>query len=155
MENSCVIYPVSCLRLSVFIYFFHYLFLSELPKHGGTYHIVEVQCWLFGKREEEKKEERVDTVYYQSRWVRQRMNVWHRPASSLRTLSRHPPVKELCRPSVSCAGSWSWILWTTAASTPHWRLQSPLGKSRPYGPNWTKGHNKRSSTTIKPARAPG
>lgn len=118
---------------------------------------TSVQFWQRGWSEErtEWAEETSENLVPFREWVRRRMSEQHRPAASLGTLSRRPPVKELCRRSASFAGSLTWILWTTATSTAHWRLQSAHGRSRLCGPNWTKGHSRRSTTRIKPARALG
>lgn len=89
------------------------------------------------------------------RWARRRMSAMRRPASSLRTLCRHPPARAPCRPSASCAGSWSWTPWTTPASTARSRPQSAPGRSRLSGPSWTRGPSTRLTTRAKPARAPG
>ena len=145
-----------CLCLKIVSYFF----LPGPAKHGSTHHIIDsplLTVWkdVSGKGSGRGTRESVDTVYHQERWVRQRMNVWRKPVSSLRTLCKHLPVKGLCRPSASSAGSWSWTLWITATSTPHSRQQSAPGRSRLCGPNWTKGHSTRSTTRIKPAWALG
>lgn len=102
-----------------------------------------------------KRKKRSPSACRPCRWARGRMSTWGRPACFSRLLCKLPLAKGLFRRSASSAGNWNWILWTTATSTAPWRLQSAHGRSNPCGPNWTKEPNKRFTTRIRPARAPG
>lgn len=150
-------------KIAVFFFessknFFCRLLLSELATHGTD---IAVQRWQCGSEQDKggrtgrRERQSRDALSCQRRWARRRTSAWRRPACSLRTLCRRPPVRGLCRPSASSAGSWSWTLWTTAASTARWRLQSAPGRSRPCGPNWTREHSTRLTARTRPARAPG
>lgn len=120
------------------------------PAEGG----VTCRCTQQRSGEVTRKKRR-SSACRPTRWARRRTSTWGRPACFSRTSYKPPLAKGLFRPSASSADSWNWILWTTATSTAPWRLQSAHGRSNPCGPNWTKEHNKRFTTRIRPARAPG
>lgn len=144
----------------LFLNIFFSLSVLDTFKHGMMREL-RLQCW-FSKNKGDKAEVEgvtvlgiVDSYFHRGRWVRRRMSARLRPASFLRTLSKRPPAKGLCRLSVFSADNWSWILWTTATSIARWRQRSAPGKSKPCGLNWTKGHSRRSTTKIKPVKAQG
>lgn len=150
-------------KIAVFFFdssknFFRHLLLSELATHGNY---VDVQRWQQeseqenGGRAGRRETQSSNALSCQQRWAKRKTSAWLRPACSLRTSCRRPPVRGLCRPSASSAGSWSWTLWTIAASTARWRLQSAPGRSRPCGPNWTREHSTRLTARTRPAKAPG